>query len=73
MPALPAGLSSMPSDRAAATTSGVFQRAIGSTSGKKLHAITTVSRPVGIRSMSHGATIAPAMPASPAAVSTRPI
>ena len=73
MPALPAGLRSRPSPSAAATTAGWFQKTSGTSSGTKLQVATTVSPPVGIRSMIQGATTAPRMPPTPAAVSTRPI
>jgi len=73
MPAFPAGLRNSPADSEAATTSGLFQKIIGTASGAKLQAMTTVSAPVRYRSMSHGATTAPSTPNSPAAVSTSPI
>ena len=73
MPALPAGLRNRPSPSAAATTAGLFQNTIGSTSGTKLQATITVSQPVANRSMIHGAASAPRMPQTPAAVSTRPM
>ena len=73
MPALPAGLSSIPAPSAAATTHGWFHSAIGTTSGTKLHAMATVRRPVANRSITQGAMTAPTMPASPATASTSPM
>ena len=61
----------MPS--AAATTAGLLKKIIGTTSGAKLHATATVSRPVANRSMIEGAARAPSTPKTPAAVSTSPI
>ena len=73
MPALPAGLKNRPAERASITTAGWFQNTSGTRSGTKLQATSTVSRPVGTRSMIRGAAMAPRMPQTPAAVETSPI
>ncbi len=73
MPALPAGLRKTPVDSEIITTTGLFQKISGTSSGTKLQATTTVRTPVAVRSMRRGATNAPSTPQTPAAVSTRPI
>src|SRR4051795_2744339 len=73
MPAFPAGLRKTPADSEIITTTGLFQKTIGTSSGTKLQATTTVRTPVGVRSMILGAARAPSTPHTPAAVSTRPI
>ena len=73
MPAFPAGLRKTPVESDTMTTTGLFQKTSGTSSGTKLHATTTVRTPVGVRSMIRGAASAPSTPHTPAAVSTRPI
>ena len=68
-PALPAGLSRMPRNSTAPTTSGEPQKSSGTSRGTQLHATARVSRPVGTCSMMRGATRAPRMPPRPASMS----
>jgi hypothetical protein len=73
MPALPAGLSSSRRNTEVHAAHGVDHQIRGISGSAHIHAMITVSQPVGARSMMYGAAIAPRMPPTPAAVETRPI
>ncbi|GAC1386766.1 MAG: hypothetical protein NVSMB48_25720 [Marmoricola sp.] len=73
MPAFPAGLSSIVPPMAMTNAIGLLNQISGMLSGMELHPRVTVSRPVANRRISHGAAIAPRIPATPAAASVRPM
>ncbi len=73
MPALPTGLSSS-RKKVLAHAVHTLDDTVSGTSGRQhIQPMSTVSRPVGIRWIRLGATIAPRIPPTPAAVETRPI